>query len=135
MVRPAWIGGAQGLLFASDFPMERVDRHNLAARIVVRAGERVRLSIRYVEPELLDDQAAVAPEQHELDSRLDETLTWWEQWAREAQFDGPYVAGTIRSTIELGNATSWLTHTPRSGFRRPAKADRLRRATFPFPCF
>ncbi|TMK83228.1 MAG: glycoside hydrolase family 15 protein [Actinobacteria bacterium] len=95
------IGGAQGLLFASDFPMERVDRHNLAARIIARAGERARLSIRYVEPELLDEQPAVPPEQHELDGRLDETLTWWEQWASEAQFDGPYVAGAIRSAAVL----------------------------------
>ncbi|HJT37162.1 MAG TPA: glycoside hydrolase family 15 protein [Actinomycetota bacterium] len=95
------IGGAQGLLFASDFPIERVDRHDLEGSITVRAGERARLSMRYVEPAVLDEQPSAAPEPHELDARLDETLKWWERWARDVRFEGPYVEGAMRSAIVL----------------------------------
>ena len=43
------------------------------------------------------------------------------------------VTGVILSTMELGNATSFRTHSPRPGSRSSAKADRLWRATSPFP--
>src|SRR5256885_2176266 len=102
------IGGAQGLLFASDFPIERDGRHDLAGTITVRAGERARLSMRYVEPFLLDEQPAAPPEPHEIDERLDETLKWWERWAREARFEGPFMEGAIRSAIVL----KALTYAP-----------------------
>jgi GH15 family glucan-1,4-alpha-glucosidase len=102
------IGGAQGLLFASDFPIERDGRHDLAGTITVRAGERARLSMRYVEPYLLDEPPAVPPEPHEIDERLGETLEWWEQWARESRFEGPFMEGAIRSAIVL----KALTYAP-----------------------
>jgi GH15 family glucan-1,4-alpha-glucosidase len=102
------IGGAQGLLFAADFPMERVDRHDLEGRITVRAGERARLSMRFVEPYLFDERPSVAPEPHEVDERLDETVKWWERWAREARFEGPFIEGAIRSAIVL----KALTYAP-----------------------
>ena len=96
------IGGAQGLLFASDFPMERVDRHDLEGTITVRAGGRARLSMRFVEPENLDEeQPTVPPDPGELDKRLEETVKWWERWTRDARFEGPFMEGAIRSAIVL----------------------------------
>jgi GH15 family glucan-1,4-alpha-glucosidase len=95
------IGGAQGLLFASDFPIDRVERHDLAGKIDVRAGERARLSIRFVEPYRLDEQPVTAPDLHELDERLEETLKWWERWSSRVAYEGPFLDGAIRSAIVL----------------------------------
>ena len=103
----AAVGGAQGLLFATDFPIERDGRHDIAGTMTVRAGERARLSMRYVEPALLDDEC-VAPLPNEIDDRLEETLKWWKQWSSEARFEGPFMDGAIRSAIVL----KALTYAP-----------------------
>src|SRR5215217_522923 len=48
------IGGNDGLLVSSDAEISLVGNHDLEATVSVRAGERVRLSIMAVPPELLD---------------------------------------------------------------------------------
>ena len=102
------IGGAQGLIFASDFPMDRVDRHALEGRIVVSAGERARLSIRFAEPSTLDEQPVVAPYPNEVDARLEQTIAWWKHWSSECRYEGPYIAGATRSAAVL----KVLTYAP-----------------------
>lgn len=84
------MGGNDAILVSSDADLDIVDDHDLAAHFVVRAGERVRLSIVYYPPEELDPEAPPAPEAEELDRRLDETIGWWRRWVDKIDLPGPY---------------------------------------------
>src|SRR5436189_158123 len=51
------VGGDDGLLIWSDADLEQPDRYELGARITVKGGERVRLSIVASAPEVLEGRA------------------------------------------------------------------------------
>jgi GH15 family glucan-1,4-alpha-glucosidase len=59
--RFAAIGGQDGLLISGDAEFDLVDAHDLVARVILRAEERVRVAIQYFRPELLDNSAPDAP--------------------------------------------------------------------------
>src|SRR5215204_5595399 len=67
----------------------------------VRGGERVRLSIMAVPPELLDFDPPEPSDSEELDRRLEETLEWWRQWAARAELKGPSRSEILRSAMVL----------------------------------
>jgi GH15 family glucan-1,4-alpha-glucosidase len=67
----------------------------------LRAGERIRLSLMAVPPELLDLDPPEAPDPEELDHRLEEVLEWWRQWAAQAELKGPSRGEILRSAMVL----------------------------------
>jgi GH15 family glucan-1,4-alpha-glucosidase len=77
----AAFGGDDGLVVAGDIRLEREDRVDLTARVLVAEGERRRLSITHAEPEDIDDGVEEVVGADELDRRLDDTVAWWRGWA------------------------------------------------------
>jgi GH15 family glucan-1,4-alpha-glucosidase len=94
------IGGNDALVIAADADLQAT-KHELHGRLSVRAGERIRLSIRFVEPHVLDQQPPRPPGAAELDRRLQETIEWWRRWSSQGWLDGPEQAGVLRSAIAL----------------------------------
>lgn len=97
----AAIGGNDGLVIACDEELELHDGHDLLCHFTVREGERVRLALRYVRPELLDVGMLDAQDPHETDARLQATIDWWRRWARHADIDGSDRVSVLRSALVL----------------------------------
>jgi len=95
------IGGNDGLLISSDAEISLVGNHDLEATVSVRAGERVRLSIMAVPPELLDFDPPEPSAPEELDRRLEEALEWWRRWVAQAELKGPSRSEILRSAMVL----------------------------------
>ena len=95
------MGGDDGLLVSCDTEIYPADDHGLEATIHVHAGERVRLSIISVAPEVLDDDLPEVSGPEENDRRLEETIQWWSDWSSHASFEGPYKPGVLRSAIAI----------------------------------
>ncbi|ADJ27993.1 glycoside hydrolase family 15 protein [Nitrosococcus watsonii] len=95
------IGGSDGLLISSDFPLEMKDRHNLQGAFYLNEGQRARLSLLYRRPENLDEGWVDIPTIETLDQRLEETFKWWQTWSSQGQFSGPYAEQAHRSAIVL----------------------------------
>ena len=102
------IGGSDGLLVSGDFPLAMKHRHHLVGHCRVEPGQRVRLSLIYMQPEDLDQASVNVPETHELDRRLDETIEWWKAWSGRTRLASPYEQWVRRSAIVLKG----LTHAP-----------------------
>ena len=95
------VGGNDGLLIAGDLELERVSRHDLQRSFSVVAKQRVRLCIQYGRPSELDSDGVRVPTTQELDSDLDATIHWWQEWSKRAQLEGPYGPGVVRSALAL----------------------------------
>ncbi|MGA7950260.1 MAG: glycoside hydrolase family 15 protein [Thiobacillaceae bacterium] len=102
------IGGSDGLLVSGDFPLAMKHRHHLVGHCRVEPGQRVHLSLIYMQPEDLDQASINVPETHELDRRLDETIEWWKAWSGRTRLASPYEQWVRRSAIVLKG----LTHAP-----------------------
>ncbi len=100
------IGGNDGLLVWSDGELA-VEREALVARRELRAGERLRLLIRFVRPHLLEDEPSTV-EAVEVDARLRETVSWWQDWRERLHEDGPDIEAMARSALTL----KALTYAP-----------------------
>lgn len=99
--RVAVFGGDDGLDVQSDAPLELEGDHDVVARAVVRAEERVRLSIAYVDASTLDYEPLPELHPEEIDRRLERTVAFWRRWAREMRLDGPDAPGAKRSALVL----------------------------------
>jgi GH15 family glucan-1,4-alpha-glucosidase len=102
------IGGDDGLIITTDTPLEPGSDNDLRGRIVVREGDRFRLSIQFARPETLDPRPPHPPDPAELDRRLEQTAKWWRRWSSGARLDGSHAEAAIRSAIVL----KALTHAP-----------------------
>lgn len=99
------IGGNDALLIVSDAGLEPEGEHDVAATVTVHPGDRVRLSIRFLEPHLLEPPPrAHTPE--ELDRLLAATERWWSEWAGEGRPDGAHADAALRSAIVLKGLTN-----------------------------
>jgi GH15 family glucan-1,4-alpha-glucosidase len=100
---PGWalIGGDNGLLVTSDVQLELADEHRLRAGFAVRTGDRVRLSMTWMEPERLDEDRLEVPSGDDIDQRLEATLTFWSAWAERAHLQGPDEPAAIRSALVI----------------------------------
>jgi GH15 family glucan-1,4-alpha-glucosidase len=103
----AAIGGNDGLVIASDADLSIRARHDLEAEIPVGEGERVRLSIRYLPAEEVEDEDVEEPVGRELDRRLDETVEWWHRWRSDGE-GGAASDAVLCSSVAL----KALTHAP-----------------------
>jgi GH15 family glucan-1,4-alpha-glucosidase len=102
------IGGDDGLLIATDMDLEPGRDNDLRGRLVVKEGDRLRLSIQFARPETLDPRPPSPLSPAELDRRLEETTKWWRRWASRASLDGAYGPAATRSAIVL----KALIHAP-----------------------
>jgi pentatricopeptide repeat protein len=102
------IGGNDALLISGDPDLEPGRDHELRASFSVRAGERVRLSIQFISPELVDAAGVKAPTPREIDERLRQTIDWWHRWASRIRVEGPHASAVKRSAMVL----KCLTNAP-----------------------
>jgi GH15 family glucan-1,4-alpha-glucosidase len=75
----------------------------------VQAGQRLRLSLRHVRPEVLDGAGTRPTAPEELDRRLAQTVAWWRGWSARAGRLGPDQAAVVRSAIVLKALTQATT--------------------------
>ncbi|NBD21028.1 glycoside hydrolase family 15 protein [Aquabacterium fontiphilum] len=77
-------GSNKGLLICCDVPLAWCpDRQMLHARVPLKAGEQIRLSLRFVDPAELAPHAPAHPDRPDgVDRALRRTLAWWRTWAR-----------------------------------------------------
>jgi GH15 family glucan-1,4-alpha-glucosidase len=102
------IGSNHSLIISGDIDFTRLGRHDLRASLMVRAGERIRISLQFLRPEQLDDGPPRAFDPAELDRRFEETLQWWRTWSSGKRPLGADEPGTLRSAIVL----KALAHAP-----------------------
>jgi GH15 family glucan-1,4-alpha-glucosidase len=95
------IGGNDAMRIAADFELTPLGHHACEAVLSVEAGARHRLSLRYIPPELLDENPPGPPDPEELDRRLDETIEWWQRWASRGRMEGPDEEPVLRSAVVL----------------------------------
>ncbi|MGI9033690.1 MAG: glycoside hydrolase family 15 protein [Acidimicrobiales bacterium] len=100
------VGGNDSLVVSGDLALEISDVHDLAGEVIVRAGERVRLSITWLPPERVDPHPPEQPSVAELDHRLEETVAWWRQWSEKVTIEGPDAPGARRSAVVLKALTN-----------------------------
>ncbi|MBO0682516.1 MAG: glycoside hydrolase family 15 protein [Candidatus Dormibacteraeota bacterium] len=101
--RRTWavLGGDDGLLISCDVPLELRDQHDLVARVKVRGEQRVRLSIRYVRPHLIDEGELDGEIAKRIDDGLKTTSRLWHTWSRGCDFNSPDRAAVLRSALVL----------------------------------
>jgi GH15 family glucan-1,4-alpha-glucosidase len=100
------IGGNDGILVASDVVLETdAEAHALGAKVTIRAEQRERLSIGFARPEDLEYTVPDVAGPEELDHRLEETIRWWRQWAKQITIKGSQRPGIVRSAITLKGLT------------------------------
>jgi GH15 family glucan-1,4-alpha-glucosidase len=107
----AWqaLGGDDGLVVEGDVPLALSGLHDLVAEVRVQAGERLRLSLRHLRPEVLDGSGARPPAPAELDRRLEQTVAWWRGWSARGNLVGPDRAAVVRSAMVLKALTQART--------------------------
>jgi GH15 family glucan-1,4-alpha-glucosidase len=108
---PAWqaLGGDDGLVIEGDVPLALSGLHDLVAEVRVHAGDRLRLSLRHVRPEVLDSSGSRSPTPAELDRRLEQTVAWWRGWSARGNLLGPDPVAVLRSATVLKALTQATT--------------------------
>jgi GH15 family glucan-1,4-alpha-glucosidase len=102
------IGGNDGLVVWSEHELEEASSHDLVGRLEVKAGDRARLSLSYVSPELLDPDGPAEPTARELDRRLRKTIQLWREWTGSLRLGPDADVGLRRSATAL----KALTYAP-----------------------
>jgi GH15 family glucan-1,4-alpha-glucosidase len=94
-------GGNDGLDVQCDASLELDGEHEITARCVLRASDRVRLSIAYLDASTLDCEppAELRPEQ--IDRRLEQTIAFWRAWSGQIRVEGPDAPGAARSALTI----------------------------------
>jgi GH15 family glucan-1,4-alpha-glucosidase len=95
------LGGDDGLVIEGDVPLALSGLHDLVAEVRVHAGDRLRLSLRHLRPEVLDSSVSGSPASAELDRRLEQTVAWWRGWSARGSLLGPDPAAVLRSATVL----------------------------------
>jgi GH15 family glucan-1,4-alpha-glucosidase len=102
------IGGNDALLVWCERELGEDAEHELVATFSVGAGERLRLSLTYCPPELVDAHAYEEPNVKWIDECLDATERWWRDWSSGLTLGTRDEPGARRSGITL----KALTHEP-----------------------
>ena len=84
------------LTVRSDVPLQRAG-DALQTSVRVRAGERIRVSLAYVQ----GDVGVLPLLGSEADRRLEHTLAWWQEWSGGCSYAGPYKDAVLRSALTL----------------------------------
>jgi GH15 family glucan-1,4-alpha-glucosidase len=76
------IGGNDCLVVWCDHAeLTEHPEHELATRVKVGAGDRVRLTLTYRSPDRVDADGVKEPDAERLDACLQDTIGWWRRWA------------------------------------------------------
>ncbi|MGN6169992.1 MAG: glycoside hydrolase family 15 protein, partial [Solirubrobacteraceae bacterium] len=74
------IGGNDALLIWCEQELEEDPQHELVGRFSVGPGDRVRLTLTYWPPELIDTDLPPEPDAATLDELVRQTISWWREW-------------------------------------------------------
>ncbi len=102
------IGGNDGLLVWCERELEEDPDHELRATLKLGAGDRVRLSLSYCPPELIDAQRYEEPDAESIDDAVEHARVWWQEWAAGLTLGTRDEPGARRSGLTL----KALTHIP-----------------------
>lgn len=96
------LGGRDGLLISTNFPLVLHKRHQLTGTFIVNCEQcDCWVSIIYAKPEDLDENLIQPPKDTEIKLRLDETLNWWIKWLKQGHFKSRYAHLASRSAMVL----------------------------------
>ena len=97
--------GAQILALRSDVPLETSAAvPGLIGHAMLRSGDLRYLSMTFAH----GYPAVVAPLGEAADARITRSIGWWQTWASQCKYDGPYAGAVIRSALTL----KLLTYAP-----------------------
>lgn len=97
------LGGAEVIVIHTDAPLSIDDEGaRLVGRFSVSAGERVRFCLTSQPAHRLEPHCCLPDD---IDAHLDETIAWWQRWARRLVVDGPYAELCRRSAVVLKGLT------------------------------
>jgi GH15 family glucan-1,4-alpha-glucosidase len=88
------VAGPDALLLTTDVPLHG-EGLTTVADFIVAAGERRSLALAWY-PSHLPPPPPVDP-----DAAVEETATWWKQWARRCTYEGPDREAVLRSLITI----------------------------------
>ncbi len=95
------LGGNDALVVWCEQELTEDVQHQLVGRFTVGTGERVRISLSYCAPELIDAAGVPEPDRATIDRVLEETIDWWRAWAAGVALDSRDEAAARRSAIVL----------------------------------
>jgi GH15 family glucan-1,4-alpha-glucosidase len=99
------VGGNDALIIWFEEELTEDPAHELVGRVRVTAGDRLRLLMRYLPPEQVNDESLREPDAKSLDGQLEQTISSWRQWASKISLDGVDEAGARRSALMLKSLT------------------------------
>ncbi len=98
--------GGEAFLLGAELPMQPVaDGTGLHGRVVLRAGERRRLSLSHATRDML----VIPPLGAAADRRLETTTRWWRRWSAQCSFDHRHRPAVLRSALALKLLTYGLS--------------------------
>ncbi len=99
------VGGNDALVVWCEQELDQEPEHELSARVIVRAGERVRLVLTYRRPEQVAAEEPAQPDPAAIDACVKDTIRWWRGWSREISLSTSDEAAARRSAIALKSLT------------------------------
>jgi GH15 family glucan-1,4-alpha-glucosidase len=94
-------GGAYWLRSGVRFS---VDHDRASARVTMKRGDRAQFSLSYSE----QAPAVLPPLGEWMHAAIERSIGWWQQWAKQCKYEGPYRAAVVRSALVL----KLLTYAP-----------------------
>jgi GH15 family glucan-1,4-alpha-glucosidase len=102
------IGGNDALVVWCERELEEDPDHELVARVTLGAGDRIRLSISYCPPEIIDAEGVSETDAQAIDDGIKATVRWWRDWVQTVRLQGRDEPAARRSAIVL----KALTYAP-----------------------
>ena len=98
--------GGEAFRLLSEVALEGVSGGvGLAGQVVLRAGERRRLSLTHATRDML----VVPPMGEAADLRVGRTAQWWRDWSGQCRFEGRHREAAVRSALALKLLTYGLS--------------------------
>jgi GH15 family glucan-1,4-alpha-glucosidase len=85
------------LTLRSDAKLTANRRDGLSADINLKSGEAISFSLTFA----TEGPATIPPLGESISEKLQLTIDWWQGWASQADYDGPYRREAIRSALAL----------------------------------
>ena len=89
--------GTYVFTFRSDIELGRSSAGGLSARVALKAGETAAFSFTFS----TEGPAVIPPLGDLVAKKLELTTDWWQRWAAQGNYDGPYQRQVIRSALVL----------------------------------
>ncbi len=89
--------GPNLLTFRSETPLTPNQNGGLSAELKLEAGQEIAFSLTFA----TEAPATIPPLGDAVGEKLQLTIDWWQRWAAQAKYDGPYRREAIRSALVL----------------------------------